>query len=304
MIILFDSLEISAGTMDDLSGIFRVLDTTGWGETEDDVRRVIRNPNNKYFVIYTPESEIIGIILAVKYKTIGFIGHVVVLPEYRGMGLGEQLMIEANQYLERSGCKTIKLDAVDKARSLYERTGYIFELNSLRFKLDLSSEEKIETYNEKRRTIKQLFPVHNIKEDDLSQVFETDKEIFGSDRNQLLLLLFEEFPEFSFITRDTEDFLAGYSFGLFKNNTLIIRAGISDSLETTVNLIDAAIKTALERGVETTSIGIVENSKWGIEALKKLGFEQVSFSLRMYRGEKTDKTINPAIFAIGDPAKG
>ena len=291
--------------MEDLSGVFRVLDTTGWGETEEDVKRVFRNPNNKYFVIYTPENEIIGIILAVKYNLIGFVAHVVVLPEFRGMGLGEQLMIEANNYLENNGCKTIKLDAVEKARSLYERTGYKFELNSLRFKLDLSTKEKIEEYKNNRKAIAQKFPVYNLKEDDLPQILDADNEIFGSNREQLLLLFFHDFPEYSFITRDTNDFLAGYSFGLYKNKTLVIKAGITDSLETTVSLIDAAITIALKKeNIETVSIGILENSKWGIEALKKLGFKQYSFSLRMYRGEKTEKTINPAIFAIGDPAKG
>ncbi|HUU77593.1 MAG TPA: GNAT family N-acetyltransferase [candidate division Zixibacteria bacterium] len=302
---MIERLDFSYGTMDDFSSIFKLLEITGWGETEDDIRRVINNPDNKYILLCTPEGEAIAVTLAVKNGTLGFIGHVIVMPKFRGMGIGQEIMIEAINYLEHNGCKTIKLDAVKEAQTLYERVGFQFELNSLRFKLDLSTEEKITSYKNKRKEFNQIYPVHNIKEDDLSQVFELDSEIFECNRDNLLFSLFEEFPEYSFITRDTKDFLVGYSFGIYKNNILIIRAGVSDSIETTVNLIDAAITTAQSMNkVDFISIGIPENSKWVVDVVKKLGFEQTSYSLRMYRGEKTTATINPAIFAIGDPAKG
>ncbi|MHA1156732.1 MAG: hypothetical protein ACTSQK_11550, partial [Candidatus Heimdallarchaeota archaeon] len=56
--------------------------------------------------------------------------------------------------------------------------------------------------------------------------------------------------------------------------------------------------------IEGVSIGLLENTKWGIKAMDALGFNKTSYSLRMYSGDKTEGTINPAYFAIGHPAKG
>ncbi len=300
-----ERLDFVYGERDDYKDIFRIAETTGWGETLNDIKRYLRNPHHKYILLVNPEGVVIAVTLTVTYGEIGFIGHVIVEPEMQGMGIGQEIMIEATNYLLHSGCKTIKLDAVEKARTLYERVGYLFELNSLRYFLDVSTEKRREQYKEKRREYTKKFPVHNVKEDDLAEILNADEEMFGCNREGLLKILFEEFSEYAFISKDTDDFLAGYSFGVVENKILRIRAGLSDSLETTINLIDAAILTALERDeIEGVSIGMVENAKWGIKAMDALGFNKTSFSLRMYTGDKTEGTINPAYFAIGHPAKG
>ena len=75
---------------------------------------------------------------------------------------------------------------------------------------------------------------------------------------------------------------------------------IKDEIGFIQNIIAAKTKDE----IQTIALGILENSTWGIKALKELGFEQTSYSLRMYYGVKTPATTNPVIFAIGDPAKG
>jgi len=117
--------------------------------------------------------------------------------------------------------------------------------------------------------------------------------------------MFEDYPEFCFITRDTDEFLKGYLFGTYKAGILKLRAGISDTYETTINLLKAAILTFRDaKELQAIQLGVVENSNFGVKAMEFLGFEKTGFSLRMYWGEQTEKGINPAIFAIGDPAKG
>lgn len=300
-----ERLDFVYGERDDYKDIFRIAETPGWGETLNDIQRYLRNPHHKYILLVNPEGVVIAVTLTVAYGEVGFIGHVIVVPEMQGMGIGQEIMIEATNYLLHNGCKTIKLDAVQKAQKLYERVGYVFELNSLRFYLDVSTEKKITQFKEKRKEYTKKFPVHNVKEDDLSEILTADEEMFGCNREGLLKILFEDFSEYAFITKDTNDFLAGYSFGVVENKILRIRAGLSDSLETTINLIDAAIITALEaHEIEGVSIGMVENTKWGVKAMDSLGFERTGYSLRMYTGEKTEATNNPSYFAIGHPAKG
>ena len=300
-----ERLDFVYGERDDLEDIFRIVDLTGWGETKDDLRRYLRNPHHKYIMIVDPEGVIIAVTLTVAYGPVGFIGHVIVDPEFRGMGIGQEIMIEAVNYLKYQGCKTIKLDAVQKARSLYERVGFQFENNSLRYYLDLSNEEKIKRFTEKKKQYTKSFPIHNMKECDLTEVLEADEELFGCSREGLLKILFEEYPELAFITKDTNEFLAGYSFGVVENKILRIRAGLSDSLETTINLINIAISVALEKhDIEGVSIGMVENTQFGVKAMEELGFEKTGYSFRMYYGEKSEATIHSSFFAIGHPAKG
>ncbi|MCG3252946.1 MAG: GNAT family N-acetyltransferase [Candidatus Heimdallarchaeota archaeon] len=300
------NLDFYIATLEDFEDIYKLIDLTGWGEARDDIKRTMLNPNSTYITVIDNETaEMIGITLAVSFGQIGVIGHVIVNPNFRGMGIGQELMNEAMRILEFQGCKTIKLDAVEKAKTLYERVGFVFELNSLRYKITIENPSNLNDLITKTKKYEQKFPVINCKEDDLVQIIEADKEFFGGNRENLLFPLFEDFPEFSFITRDKDDSLAGYLFGTFQNGVLKLRIGIADSFESTMDLLRAALEAVkTKEEVQTIALGILENSIWGIKVLKELGFEQTSYSLRMYYGVKTPATTNPEIFAIGDPAKG
>ena len=301
-----EHLDFYITTRDDFEDIYNIIDFTGWGEARNDIKRTMQNPNNTYIAVIDNETAaLIGITFAASFGSIGVIGHVIVKPNYRGMGIGEELMNEAMRILEFQGCKTIKLDAVEKAKTLYERVGFIFELNSLRYKINIEKPSNLDELITKTKKYDQKFPVLNCKEEDLVQIIDADKEFFGGNRESFLFPLFEDFPELSFITRDKDDFLAGYLFGTFQNGVLKLRAGIANSFDTTMDLLRAALKTAKSKGeVQTIALGILENSKWGIKVLEELRFVQTSYSLRMFYGVKTPATTNPVIFAIGDPAKG
>jgi len=301
-----ENLDFYIATLEDFEDIYKLIDLTGWDEARDDIKRTMLNPNSTYITVIDNETaEMIGITLAVSFGQIGVIGHVIVNPNFRGMGIGQELMNEAMRILEFQGCKTIKLDAVEKAKTLYERVGFVFELNSLRYKITIENLSNLNDLITKTKKYEQKFPVINCKEDDLVQIIEADKEFFGGNRENLLFPLFEDFPEFSFITRDKDDSLAGYLFGTFQNGVLKLRIGIADSFESTMDLLRAALEAVkTKEEVQTIALGILENSIWGIKVLKELGFEQTSYSLRMYYGVKTPSTTNPVIFAIGDPAKG
>jgi predicted N-acetyltransferase YhbS len=300
------NLNFFNGSMDDLEEIFEIIDLTGWGERLEDIRSVIRNPDNHYITAVDEETnQMIGIILAVKNGKFGYIAHVIVRPEYRKMGIGQELMNEGMNYLKHHGVQTVKLDAVPAATSLYERVGFKPEQKSWRLLLDISSEVLFETYQKKRNKLKQKAKIINTKESDLTQILEMDQEIFGANRKNLLMTLFELYPEYAFLSRDNTGNLIGYLFGLYKNGCLTLKAGVGDSKETCASLIDSAIITVKEKeDVQTIYVGTVENSKYGLEVLNALGFKKTKYSLRMYYGKETQTASNPAIFAIGDPAKG
>ncbi|NHJ83830.1 MAG: GNAT family N-acetyltransferase [Asgard group archaeon] len=303
---MHDELDFYYANSDDLESIYPFLELTGWGEKLEDINQVLLNPSNKYIaLIDSNEGEMFGITLAVNNAPIGFIGHVIVKPEFRGMGLGEQLMIEAIDYLKRKGCKTIKLDAVPKAESLYKRVGFKNEINSLRYVKELPTEEDFNELESKLQEVKGEHQVFNCEENDLEELFKIDKEIFGVNRNKFMMSLYEEFPEITFIARDEENKIIGYQFGTFRDGILKLRMGYATTFELVFNLINSAILKAKELGgLILVKVGLLENSTFGVKAVELLGFEHVFTSLRMYYGEQTTKSNNPLFFAIGDPAKG
>ncbi len=59
------------------------------------------------------------------------LGRVVVLPEYRGRGLGFQVVNEAEKWIKESGYKEIKIDSRVEAVGFYEKLGYTHVDDSL-----------------------------------------------------------------------------------------------------------------------------------------------------------------------------
>jgi GNAT superfamily N-acetyltransferase len=300
-------LNFEVATKKDLDNIFSVIDSANWGETQNDIKRVFQLEHSCYLLVTSPEENlrIIGVVLLSWYDSFGFIGHLVIVPEYRNQGIGYFLMKEAIAVLKVKGCKSIKLDAVQRAVSLYKRLGFKTELASLRYQKDFGTTNNFKLFEKEMKDISNTYPIHQIKEDDMAEIIDFDKTFFGGNRREFLFQLFKDFPEFSFLIRDNKGLINGYSFGTYEKGNLKIRAGIADSVNTALQLYNAAyIIGKNKKNFNKISVGIPEKSKNGIAALERMGFKDQSKAIRMYYGKKTKATINPAIIAIGDPAKG
>ena len=59
-----------------------------------------------------------------KSKNCVIIGRVVVLPEYRGQGLGYKVLQEAESWIQESGYSEIEVDSRTVAVGFYEKNGY------------------------------------------------------------------------------------------------------------------------------------------------------------------------------------
>lgn len=55
---------------------------------------------------------------------VGYLWGVYVLPEFRGHGIGSQLISECLNYLRKSGCQNVTLHAGEKSAALYRRHGF------------------------------------------------------------------------------------------------------------------------------------------------------------------------------------
>ncbi|NIQ96715.1 MAG: GNAT family N-acetyltransferase [Desulfuromonadales bacterium] len=70
------------------------------------------------------ESEPRGFVTAVAFGRHGWIGNLIVAPDFRGRGFGRQLFAHALESLERRGCTSVWLTASASGRPLYETFGF------------------------------------------------------------------------------------------------------------------------------------------------------------------------------------
>src|SRR5512136_2214277 len=77
-------------------------------------------------------GERVGICVATGYGPCGFIGELIVSQEWRGRGIGRQLLESAVENLRSRGAASIFLDGVPAAVPLYERAGFRRVCRSMR----------------------------------------------------------------------------------------------------------------------------------------------------------------------------
>ena len=82
-------------------------------------------PETKYIVLLDEEFPVATCRLYPLDEVSAMIGRVVVLPEYRGQGLGAKVMTEAEDWLRDLGCETAVVESRLEARGFYEKLGYV-----------------------------------------------------------------------------------------------------------------------------------------------------------------------------------
>ena len=81
-------------------------------------------PDTKYIVLTDDDFPVATCRLyGIDAKT-AVVGRVVVLPEYRGKGLGKQVMSEAEKWLAELGYTNVVIESRDVAVGFYEKLGY------------------------------------------------------------------------------------------------------------------------------------------------------------------------------------
>ncbi len=81
-------------------------------------------PDTKYIVLTDDEFPVATCRFYQLDAASAMIGRVVVLPEYRGKGLGKKVITEAEEWLRDLGCKKAVVESRDTAVGFYEKLGY------------------------------------------------------------------------------------------------------------------------------------------------------------------------------------
>lgn len=81
-------------------------------------------PDTKYIVLLDKDFPVATCRFYEIDKALAMIGRVVVLPEYRGTGLGSRTVLEAEAWLKELGYKTAVVESRDVAVGFYKKLDY------------------------------------------------------------------------------------------------------------------------------------------------------------------------------------
>jgi GNAT superfamily N-acetyltransferase len=156
----------------DLSGALELSTLAGWNQTLEDWRMLLEVSPQACFGI-DADRRLVSTATVVCYgHRLAWLGMVLTHPEYRGRGFARALMKHALDYADAIGIETIKLDATDQGRPIYEAFGFI-------------REQPIERWI---RLGAGGVPVSNDREH-AGLPFALDSKAFGADRTQVLQAL-------------------------------------------------------------------------------------------------------------------
>lgn len=279
-------MNIRPMSQGDLDFAVTLTNAEGWSSTKRDFEELLEWDPHSCF-IGEIESEPIGMVCTVSYEMFGFIGNLIVLESCRGRQCGKILMEYGISYLSTRGAKSILIDAVPKALTLYERLGFRKICKSLRLEGTISG--------------KASEHVRDMKVEDLTQISDMDAGLFGGKRNHFLKMRFSAHPEYCKVLA-TDTGVQGYIMGSTTVNSVRIGPWVMKELDTSAENLLLGLGTDVTG--EVLKIGVLERNKRALDLLYKYGFKERSFSWRMIYGEDSEATLSNNLYAICGPDRG
>lgn len=237
----------------------------GWNQLEKDW---------KIFLTLSPEGclaaeadKVIGTATTLKYgDCFSWIGMVLVDKEFRGRGIGMELLLKALDLLEKE--ITVKLDATPAGRQLYLKLGFVDEY-------PLSRMVRPGIHHKPYKSAARTF-----QKDELEKIAELDNKVFGANRLPLLERIFSGAPNMTFILEKKNEVL-GYGFGRQGYNYIHIGPVVAADEKGAQQLVSAALNQSNGQAVILDVPHF--NPSW-IAWLGSIGFEEQRPFYRMYRG--------------------
>ena len=264
-------MRLRVMTEQDVSGGLRLNTLSGWNQTAADWGRFLKNNAHGCFVM-EDDGKIVGTAATVNYESrFGWIGMVLVDPEYRKQGIGTQLLKKTVEYLDEENIRIMKLDATPQGKPIYTKLGFVEEYEIERWILKRPPSA---IPSRQSSTCAALSDMQG------ERIFQFDKELFGADRSFLLRALCEEAPEFATAVWEGE-VLQGYAFG---------RHGLfADHLGPWMARTRAAAEQILQGFLvqssrETVIVDCLKSNAMAVELLDSCGFAPSRPLTRMVRG--------------------
>jgi GNAT superfamily N-acetyltransferase len=167
----------------DIPSAMELSAAASWNQTPEDWHRIL-HLSAKSCRCIKDAGKVVATTTLLPYGTrLAWIGMVLTRPQYRRQGLARRLMEDAIFGAEREGIRTLKLDATDEGRPLYESLGFVVEKIVERWSLD----RKIEVMD--RNADGGVSAACSVGQEISDDLFAQDAATFGVSRRALLKLL-------------------------------------------------------------------------------------------------------------------
>ena len=173
-------LRIRTMKLDDVPSGCRLSDAAGWNQLPADWQRLLALEPEGCFVA-EEDGQPVGTTCITRFETIAWVSMVLVDAAHRGRGIGTQLVRHALDWLDRCGTPTVRLDATELGRTVYEKLGFRCEYEVARWEgMAAGGELSLE--------------VTLAADSHLEAIAALDEEATGTPRRNLLARLLAEQP--------------------------------------------------------------------------------------------------------------
>jgi ribosomal protein S18 acetylase RimI-like enzyme len=261
----------------------------GWNQTEHDWRAYLSYDPEGCFVAEV-RGQPAGTATTIHYgDRFGWIGMVLVHPDYRRLGLGTQLLKRAISRLQHCGVRSIKLDATPMGRKVYVPLGFVDEYELSRF-------EGIPPARQ-RAASSSVEPFSSVNFDAAVQL---DAEGFGAERAAVLRSLSGRNPDLCFAIRDGSA-LAGFLLARHGAGAVQVGPWGARNPAAAERLFLAFFERVVGRRV---FVDVIEPNGPANALIRKHGFTVQRTLTRMFLGENAHPGEPQLVFGISSPEKG
>lgn len=246
-------------SINDLADACELSLAAGWNQTAEDWKMLLELAPDGCFGIET-EGHLVSSTTVVSYgQRLGWIGMVLTRPEYRGRGFARRLFAHALAYVDSYGLETVKLDATDQGRPLYEKFGFI-------------AERPIERWSRPGASTPQLLARSSRLD---PPAIELDRDAFAADRSELLSALASRSAVTSVPT--------GFLLARTGRTTAYLGPCVSSQDDTARKLITALLN---DSPATSWSWDLLPANRFAVSLASELGFRRRRCLTRMGKGKR------------------
>lgn len=275
--------------VNDMPSALQLCRYAGWNQLERDWQIFLNESADGCFVAVHDQHKVVGTVSTINFEQrFGWIGMVIVDPNYKRQGIGTELLKCALNFLKDLPC--MKLDATPAGKEVYVKLDFKDEYALSRMVgMSVNLGEKPEKIEAKKMT-----------SDDLADVFEKDRLIFGARRDSLLSQVYFNAPDLSYVVREKGQ-LTGYCFGREGFNFRHIGPIVADNADVARMLLAAAVMLPSSQPIVLDTMHF--DKQW-MRWLNSIGFAEQRPFIRMFKGNNQYPGVPEKQFAILGPEFG
>ncbi len=284
-----EAIRLRRFCADDIPFAHELRALAGWNQSEQDWRGYLRfEPEG--CLIAEIDGARVGTATTIRYgDKFGWIGMVLVHPDRRRLGVGSKLLRGAIDYLQRSGVRSVRLDATPMGRQVYLPLGFVDEYGLSRWEGVAPSMDRVAAKG-----------VAELQAADFPEIVRFDEVIFGANRARVLTELTQRNPGLCFVAR-TADGIAGFLVAREGARAVQVGPWLARDAVTAEQLFDAMLRRVTRRLV---FVDVPAPNSTGEDLCRRHGFQIQRVLTRMYLGGPPEPGRPELIYSINGAEKG